>query len=163
MAAEQVLLADELLNVMRGAVSYAAEYDAKFVGVPHLLLALLDDRKIGQVLGESLERGPIVAAARQPVPAGVVAVGEGVLPRGETAPFQRYDTLVFQSTDGKHHRWLNKDVFKIFQESARRVDGGRFLPKHLAMGFINAATNDRNILQLLGPDPRQFTETVYGL
>jgi hypothetical protein len=163
MGAEQVLLADELLNVMRGAVSYAAEYDAKFVGAPHLLLALLDDPKIGEHLGESLERGRIVAAARQPITSGVVEVGEGVLPRGETSPFQRYDTLVFQSTDGKHHRWLNKDVFKIFQESARRVDGGRFLPKHLAVGFVNEAGNDRNILQLLGRDPQQFTETVYGL
>jgi len=38
---EQVLLSDELLNVMRGAVTYATEYDAKFVAPPHVLLALL--------------------------------------------------------------------------------------------------------------------------
>ena len=29
-----------------------------------------------------------------------------------------------------------------------------------AVGFVNEATNDRNILQLLGRDPQQFTETV---
>jgi hypothetical protein len=162
-SSEQVLLSDDLLNVMRGAVNYAVEYDAKFVAPPHLLLALLDDPKIGEQLSEPLERGRIIAAARQPQTGGVVEVSEGPLPRGETPPFQRYDTLVFQSTDGKNHRWLNKDVFKIFQESARRVDGGRFLPKHLAVGFVSEATSDRNIMQLLGRDPQVFTETVYGL
>lgn len=163
MATEQVLLSDELLNVMRGAVSYAVEYDAKFVAPAHLLLAILDDPKIGSSLSESIERGRVIATARQPAPAGVVEVPEGVLPRGETPPFQRYDTLVFQSTDGKNQRWLSKDVFEIFQESARRVDSGRMLPKHLAVGFVNAATNDRNMMQLLGRDPHQFTETAYGL
>src|SRR5271170_6915771 len=101
---EQVLLSDELLNVMRGAVTYATEYDAKFVAPPHVLLALLDDPKIGELLSEPLERGRVIAAARQPTAGGVVEVPEGPLPRGETAPFQRYDTLVFQSIDGKSHR-----------------------------------------------------------
>ena len=163
MSSEQVLLSDELLNVMRGAVNYANEYDANFVGPPHLLLALLDDPKIGGTLLQSLERGRIIAAARQPTASGTVEVPEGPLPRGERPPFQRYDTLVFQSSDGKAHRWLNQTVFKIFQESARRVDGGRFLPKHLAVGFVNEASSDRNIMQLLGKEPQEFTELVYGL
>jgi hypothetical protein len=163
MATEQVLLSDELLHVMRGAVTFAVEYDAAFVAAPHLLLAILDDKKIGEALSESIERGRVIASARQPSSAGVAEVPEGVLPRGETAPFQRYDTLVFQSIDGKHQRWLSKDVFEIFQESARRVDGGRLLPKHLAVGFANAAANDRSVMQLLGRDPQLFTETAYGL
>jgi hypothetical protein len=163
MASEQVLLSDELLNVMRGAVNYAAEYDASFVGPPHLLLAILDDPKIGNILTQMLERGRVVAAARQATASGVVEVPEGQLPRGERAPFQRYDTLVFQSSDGKAHRWLNQTVFKIFQESARRVEGGRFLPKHLAVGFVNEASSDRTILQLLGKEPQEFTQAVYGL
>ena len=73
MSSEQVLLSDELLNVMRGAVNYANEYDANFVGPPHLLLALLDDPKIGGTLLQSLERGRIIAAARQPPASGTVA------------------------------------------------------------------------------------------
>jgi hypothetical protein len=160
---EQVLLSDDLLNVMRGAVKYATEYDAGYVGPPHLLLAILDDPKIGAALTEMLERGRIIAAARQPTASGVVEVPEGPLPRGERPPFQRYDTLVFQSSDGKSHRWLNQTVFKIFQEAAQRVDGGRFLPKHLAVGFVNEASSDRNILQLLGKEPQEFTKAVYAL
>jgi len=160
---DQVLLADDLLAVCRAAVTFAVEYGAAFVAPPHMLLALLDDPKIGGTLLQSLERGRIIAAARQPTASGTVEVPEGPLPRGERPPFQRYDTLVFQSSDGKAHRWLNQTVFRIFQESARRVNGGRFLPKHLAVGFVNEASSDRNIMQLLGKEPQEFTELVYAL
>ena len=163
MDSDQVLLSDELLAVVRSAVTFAAEYGATFVAPAHLLLALLDDPKVGPVLGEVLERGRIVAAARRPSAGGVHEVGEGVLPRGERAPFTRYDTVIFHSLDGQHQRWLNRDSFKMFNESAKRAGGGRFLPKHLALGFWVLAQDDRDSRSLLGQEPEKFKDAVYGL
>jgi hypothetical protein len=163
MDVEQVLLSDDVLAVMRAAVSYAVEYGAKFVAPPHLLLALLDDARIGDTLMESVERGRVVAAARQPAPAGVVEMKEGTLPRGEKAPFVRFDTVVFQSTDGHHQRWLNRDTFRIFNESAKRVERGRFLPRHLAVGIALEAQEDRDIRVLLGREPALFKELAFRL
>ena len=160
---DQVLLSDELLAVCRAAVTFAVEYGATFVAPPHVLLALLDDAKVGGALGEVLERGRIVAAARQPSPGGVHEVGEGVLPRGEKPPFQRYDTVVFHSSDGQYQRWFNRDSFKLFNESAKRANGGRFLPRHLALGFTVLAQDDQNVRALLGKEPDTFKEVVYAL
>jgi hypothetical protein len=163
MDTDQVLLSDELLTVMRTAVTYAVDYGATFVAPSHVLLALIDDAKIGEHLAEVLERGRIVAAARQPAPAGVHELGEGVLPRGEKPPFQRYDTVVFHSSDGQYQRWLNRDTFRLFNLAARRANGGRFLPKHLALGFTVFAQDDRDVRALLGKDPEVFKEVVYAL
>ena len=163
METDQVLLSDELLTVMRTAVTYAVDYGATFVAPSHVLLALIDDAKIGGHLADVLERGRIVAAARQPAPAGVHELGEGALPRGEKPPFQRYDTVVFHSSDGQYQRWLNRDTFRLFNVSARRANGGRFLPKHLALGFTVFAQDDRDVRALLGKDPEVFKDVVYAL
>jgi hypothetical protein len=163
MDTDQVLLSDELLTVMRTAVTYAVDYGATFVAPSHVLLALIDDAKIGGHLADVLERGRIVAAARQPAPAGVHELGEGALPRGEKPPFQRYDTVVFHSSDGQYQRWLNRDTFRLFNVSARRANGGRFLPKHLALGFTVFAQDDRDVRALLGKDPEVFKDVVYAL
>jgi hypothetical protein len=160
---EQVLLSDDVLAVMRRAVTYAVEYGAQFVAPPHLLLALLDDVKIGDTLRDTLERGRVVAAARQPAPGGVIELKEAPLPRGEKAPFVRYDTVVFQSTDGQHQRWLNRDTFKIFNEAAKRVEKGRFLPRHLALGLALESQEDRDVRMLLGREPELFKETAFQL
>jgi ClpA/ClpB-like protein len=160
---DQVLLSDELLAVCRSAVTFAVEYGASFVAPPHVLLALLDDPKVGDALAEVLERGRIVAAARQPSPGGVHEVGEGVMPRGEKPPFTRYDSLVFHSSDGQYQRWFNRDSFKLFNESAKRANGGRFLPRHLALGITVVAQDDQNVRSLLGKDPEIFKEVVYAL
>lgn len=163
MDADQVLLSDELLVVMRSAVAFAADYGSTFVAPPHLLLALLDDPKVGPAIGEVLERGRVVAAARQPSAGAVHEVAEGKLPRGETAPFTRYDTVIFNSLDGQHQRWLNRDSFKMWNESAKRANGGRFLPKHLALGFWVLAQDDRDLHTLLGAEPDTFKDAVYAL
>lgn len=160
---DQVLLSDELLAVCRAAVTFAVEYGASFVAPSHILLALLDDAKVGGALAEVLERGRIVAAARQPSAGGVHEVPEGIMPRGEKPPFVRYDTVVFHSTDGQYQRWLNRDSFKLFNESAKRANGGRFLPRHLALGITVLATDDQNTRGLLGKDPEVFKEVVYAL
>jgi hypothetical protein len=158
---EQVLLSDDVLAVMRGAVTYAVEYGAQFVAPPHLLLALLDDAKIGDTLRDTVERGRVIAAARQPAPGGVIELKEAALPRGEKSPFVRYDTVVFQSIDGQHQRWLNRDTFKIFNEAAKRVEKGRFLPRHLALGLALEAQEDRDVRNLLGREPELFKETAF--
>jgi len=163
MDSDQVLLSDEALAVCRAAVTFAVEYGASFVAPPHVLLALLDDPKVGAALAEVLERGRIVAAARQPSAGGVHEVGEGALPRGEKPPFVRYDTLVFHSSDGQYQRWLNRDSFKLFNESVKRANGGRFLPRHLALGLSIFAQDDGNVRALLGKDPEIFKEVVYAL
>ena len=160
---DQVLLSDELLAVCRAAVTYAVEYGATFVAPPHVLLALLDDSKVGGALAEVLERGRIVAAARQPSPGGVHEVPEGIMPRGEKPPFLRYDSLVFHSSDGQYQRWFNRDSFKLFNESAKRANGGRFLPRHLALGITVVAQDDQNVRALLGKEPETFKEIVYAL
>jgi hypothetical protein len=160
---DQVLLSDELLAVCRAAVTFAVEYGASFVAPPHMLLALLDDAKVGGALAEVLERGRIVAAARQPSPGGVHEVPEGIMPRGEKPPFVRYDTVVFHSSDGQYQRWFNRDSFKLFNESAKRANGGRFMPKHLALGMTVVAQDDQNVRALLGKDPEIFKEVVYAL
>ncbi len=163
MDADQVLLSDDLLAVMRCAVTYAVDSGAKFVAPAHLLLALLDDAKIGDSLREVLERGRVIAAARQPAAAGVTEVKEGPLPRGEQVPFVRYDTVVFQSTDGAHQRWLNRETFKIFNEAAKRVETGRFFPRHLVLGIAIGAQDDRDVRNLLGRDPELFKERAFAL
>jgi hypothetical protein len=160
---DQVLLSDELLAVCRAAVTFAVEYGASFVAPSHILLALLDDSKVGGALAEVLERGRIVAAARQPSAGGVHETPEGIMPRGEKPPFLRYDTVVFHSSDGQYQRWFNRDSFKLFNESAKRANGGRFLPRHLALGITVLATDDQGTRALLGKDPEVFKEVVYAL
>jgi len=160
---DQVLLSDELLAVCRAAVTFAVEYGASFVAPSHILLALLDDSKVGGALAEVLERGRIVAASRQPSAGGVHEVPEGIMPRGEKPPFVRYDTVVFHSSDGQYQRWFNRDSFRLFNESAKRANGGRFLPRHLALGMTVLATDDMNTRMLLGKDPEIFREVVYAL
>jgi hypothetical protein len=160
---DQVLLSDELLAVCRGAVTFAVEYGASFVAPPHVLLALLDDSKVGGALAEVLERGRIIAAARQPAPGGVHEVAEGILPRGEKPPFARYDTVVFQSVDGQYQRWFNRESFKLFNDGAKRARGGRFLPRHLALGLAELALEDQSARALLGKDPEIFREAVDAL
>jgi hypothetical protein len=160
---DQVLLSDDLLTVMRTAVTYAVEYGARFVAPAHLLLALLDDAKIGDTLRDTLERGRVIAAARQPAPGGVVEIKEGTLPRGEKAPFIRFDSVMFQSMDGQHQRWLNRDAFQIFNESAKRVERGRFLPRHLALGIALESQEDRDVRLLLGREPELFKEIAFAL
>jgi hypothetical protein len=163
MDADQVLLSDELLVVLRSAVTFAVEYGATFVAPSHLLLALLDDPKVGPSLAEVIERGRLVAAARKPSAGAVHEVPEGILPRGEKAPFVRYDTVIFHSLDGQYQRWLNRDSFKLFNEAAKRAKGGRFLPKHLALGFWVLGQDDRDTRALLGNEPELFKDAVFAL
>src|SRR5579875_2928225 len=99
---EQLRLAPDLLNVMRAGVTAAITRGAPFVAPPHLLLALLAEPTIGPPLAElipadRIEKAAEAALAKLPE---VTELPEGALPDGARAPFQRYDTLAFRSTDG---------------------------------------------------------------
>ncbi|GAC1419746.1 MAG: hypothetical protein NVSMB5_11810 [Candidatus Velthaea sp.] len=160
---EQLELSAEILGVMRGAVSYAFHGGSDFVSPSHVLLALLDDARLGDVLGGFLEREKILADTKRVKLPGVVEIMEAALPAGEPTPFKRYDTLAFQSSDGKRVMWLDRESFKIFIEGARRVDAGTYRPKHLALGFVVESVKDPAMQGLLGLDPAAVTSAVHEM
>jgi hypothetical protein len=163
MDSEQLPLSQDILTVMRAAVSHAIDSGSEFVSPAHLLLAMLDDAKLGEVLAEFLERGKIIADTKRKKLPGVLEVPDSPLPEGEVVPFKRYDTLAFRSLDGKRTMWLDRDAFKVFIEGARRVEEGRFMPKHLAMGYVAESIKDRDLQSLLGRDPQAVTAAVFEL
>ena len=161
---EQLLIGDELIAVMRGGVSIAIAHGAPFVAPPHLLLALLDDERVGPAIGPlvprpRIDRAAIDAANKLPE---VVEVPEGQLPDGERPPFQRYDTLAFRSRDGARTLYLDADAYHLFLEGARRA-GETYQPKHLVMGFTAEAVKDRDLLAIVGSDPMGVTMSVSEL
>jgi hypothetical protein len=161
---EQLLIGDELIAVMRGGVSIAIAHGAQFVAPPHLLLALLDDERVGPAIGPlvprpRIDRAAIDAANKLPE---VFEVPEGQLPDGERPPFQRYDTLAFRSRDGARTLYLDADAYHLFLEGARRA-GETYQPKHLVMGFTAEAVKDRDLLAIVGSDPMGVTMSVSEL
>lgn len=160
---EQLLLSNEILAVMRAAVTYAIDGGQDFVAPSHLLLGLLDDPTLGDVLADYLERGKIVTDTQRKKLPGVLEVPEAHVPAGEAVPFKRYDTLSFRTTDGKRQLWLDRDAFKVFIEGARRVDAGPYRPKHLALGYLAESVKDRALQGLLGRDPSAITTAVFEM
>lgn len=163
MDAEQLALSPEILAVMRGAVTYAIGSGAEFVSPAHVLLGLLDDPSLGDAIGDLLERGKIVAETKKPRLPGVVEIPEAPLPQGEAAPFKRYDTLAFRSSDGRRVMWLDRDAYKVFIEGARRAEVGAYKPKHLALGYVAESVKDGDLLGLLGRDPSAVSSAVFEL
>ena len=158
---EQLRLAPDLLAVMRAGVTAAITRGAQFVAPPHLLLALLAEPTIGAPLSEivpaeRIEKAAEAALSKLPE---VTELPEGTLPAGTRAPFQRYDTLAFRSTDGARTMYLDRDAFTIFLEGARRAENS-YRPKHLVMGFSAVAVKNGEVSTLLGPDPTQLVAAV---
>jgi hypothetical protein len=161
---EQLRIGEELIAVMRGGVSIAIAHGAQFVAPPHLLLALLDDERVGPAIGPfvprlRIDRAAIDAAKKLPE---VFEVPEGQLPDGERPPFQRYDTLAFRSRDGARTLYLDADAYHLFLEGARRA-GETYQPKHLVMGFTAEAVKDRDLLAIVGSDPMGVAMSVSEL
>jgi hypothetical protein len=160
---EQLPLSQELLGVIRGAVTYAVANGNDYVSPSHFLLALLDEASLRDVLSEYLERATLLADTRKKKLPGVLEVPEAALPEGEVVPFKRYDTLAFRSVDGKRVLWLDRDAYKIFIEGARRVEAGAFKPRHLALGYVTESKKDHELVRLLGPKPQDVTKAIYEL
>ncbi len=161
---EQLRLAPDLLAVMRAGVSHALARGAQFVAPPDLLLGLLDDPRVGAALAglvahERLAKAA-AAAALEPPPGAEPA--DDPLEPAEPPPFARYGTLAFRSRDGAHTLYLDAHAHHVFIEGARRADDV-YHAKHLAMGFVNEAVKDQDILALFGADPQDVTSAVYAL
>lgn len=164
MDSEQLRVGTDLLATMRASVTQAIERGAEFVAPPHLLLALLDEQRVGPALGEYVVREKVERAAEAALGKlpEVMEVPEGALPDGETVPFQRYDTFAFRSADGARTMYLDRDAYRLFVEGARRADDV-YRPKHLVMGFVAVAVKDVEILAMLGTDPQGITKAVWEL
>jgi len=160
---EQLPLSQEILAVMRSAVTYAVSAGNEYVSPSHLLLALLDETTLREILGEHLERSVLLADTRRKKLPGVLEVPEAQLPEGETVPFRRYDTLAFRSTDGKRVMWLDRDAYKIFIEGARRVEIGAYKPKHIALGYVSESKKDHELVRLLGSNPQAVTTAIFEM
>lgn len=161
---EQLRLAPDLLDVMRAGVTTAISRGAPFVAPPHLLLALLDDARIGPAIGELVTRERVEKAAEEALAKlpEVVEVPEAPIMEDEKPAFTRYDTLAFRSSNGARTMYLDRDAFQLFLEGARRADDV-YRPKHLVMGFVAVSVKDIEILKMIGPDPPQLTAAVIEL
>jgi hypothetical protein len=163
MHVDQLPLASDLLTTMRVAVDYAREADAAYVSPHHILLALLDNRFVGPALNAALRRESLVAQSREPRFPNVNAIPESADAPADISPNTRYDTLAFRSQDGTASVWLDRTSYQVFLEGARRVEGGSFGPKHLALGFLSEAIKDPDLRALLGNDPAAVSATIYAL
>jgi hypothetical protein len=155
---EQLRLTPELLRVMRAGVSHAIEAGEEFVAPTHLMLALIDDARIGTTIAEIVPAARVrdaMANSKGRLPE-VAEVPEGPLPEGETVSFKRYDTLAFRSADHSRTLYLDRSAYDIFIAGARRADEA-YEPKHLAMGFAAVSVKDGEIGNLLGTEPQRLT------
>lgn len=161
---EQLRLAPELLDVMRAGVTHAIEHGAQFVAPAHLMLALLDEPRVGPAIAELIPHDRVTHAAEAAIAKlpEVAELPEGPLPDDETPPFPRCDTLAFRSSDCTRTLYLDRDAFRLFVHGARRA-GEVYRPKHLAMGFVAASLKDGEIISLLGKDPQAIISAVFEL
>jgi hypothetical protein len=163
MTSRQVVLSEEVLTVMRTAVSHAIRSGLSYVAPAHVLLALLEDPVVGPTMQAYVNRDLVDALGQIPRAPGITRIGEGPIPPQAVPPFPRYDSLVFSALDGRARRWLDSDVNRMLAEGAARVETGRYLVRHLAYGFASVVGSDPELTRLIGPEPAAFCEAVYGL
>jgi hypothetical protein len=160
---EQIPLSDELLAVMRNSGRYAQQLREPFITARAMLLALLDDPKIGAVLEPVVPRDKLLALApSDDLRNGTTRLPESGLPAGERGALPRYDTLAFKLPEGTASVWLSRESCGIFSEGAQRADG-RYLPKHLAFGIAAEAVRTPGILATLRVEPGKVTDALFGL
>lgn len=159
---EQIPLSDELLRVMRRAVEHSQQNGEMFVTPRSLVLALLDEPRVGPAIAGVVSREKLLAL---PAPehelGGMIRLADERL-AGEVPALVRYNTLAFKTPNGKSTLWLNKESFNIFTEGARRV-AASYLPKHLAMGVAAEAVRSPGVLAAIRVEPGRFTEALRGL
>jgi hypothetical protein len=147
MPANEMVLSNELMTVMRKAVTYASAAGSEFVQPPHMLLALLDDETIGPRLSQIIDRERAQVPLRWRPPEKLSDSDSG-------APFPTYRSLVIRTSEGEGLKWLDGDSYKIFLEGARRVKAGAYLPKHLAKAYVSESNRDHSLLAILGHRPK---------
>jgi hypothetical protein len=160
---DQVPLSPELLTVMRNSGRYAQQLREPFITARALLLALLDDDKVGPALAEVVPRDkllelPVVDDARSTAS----RLPETGLLAGEKPPMPRYDTLAFKLPDSTASVWLSREAFGIFTEGANRVEGSYF-PTHLAFGLASESLRTPGVLTALRIEPGRVTDALFAL
>ncbi len=164
---EQIFLSDEILQLMRRAAQLAGTVREPFITVRSMLLALLDDPRLGPALQdvlprERLERYEMAAEAAK---ANIASrVPEPPMQAGERAAMLRFDTLAFKVPDGSKSIWLSHEAFNAWNEGAKRVeDGARYLPKHLAFGIAADAVRVPGVLAALHLSPGEVNDAIMKL
>lgn len=152
---------------MRHAVELAGKLNEPFITVRTLLLALLDDEKIGPALVEALPRERLEEwnitpeAAKKLLP---MRVPEPGLPAGERAAMLRFSTLAFKNSAGNKSMWLSPEAMNAWNEGARRVnEGEKYLPRHLAFGISADAIRTPGILTALHLSPGAVNEAILAI
>jgi len=159
---EQIPLSEELLGLMRRAAQISLDNNEAFITPRSLLLSLLDDSEVGPAVSTVVSKDKLLAVPpAENEMSGLVRIAEDRL-TGEQPALVRYDTLAFKTPNGKTSVWLGKEALAIFLEGAQRVEG-RFLPKHLALGFAAEAVRSPGVLAAIRVEPGRLTDAVYRL
>ena len=166
-AAEQIFLSDEILNLMRHAAELAGTVNEPFITVRAMLLALLDDPRIGPQLQDVLPREKLVEyqMAAEAAKADIASrVAELQMQDGERAAMLRFNTLAFKTPNGTKSVWLSRDAFSAWNEGAKRVeDGSPYMPKHLAFGIAADAVRAPGVLTALHLPQGEINEAILKL
>ena len=162
-ALEQLPLTNELLSVMRNSGRYAQQLREPFITARALLLALLDDEKVGPALVDLVPRDKIMALApSEDLRVTATRMPDTGLPAGEKPAMPRYDTLAFKLPEGTSSVWLSREAYAIFLEGANRAEGS-YQPKHLAFGLAAEAVRTPGVLATLRVEPGKVTDAMFNL
>jgi hypothetical protein len=160
---EQLRLSDELLAVMRNSGRYAQQLREPFITVRALLLALLDDERIGRALTDIVPRDKLLALPpSEDLRTTATRLPETGLPNGEKPAMPRYDTLAFKLPDSSNSVWLSREALAVFLEGANRVEGS-YLPKHLGFGLAAEAVRSPGVLAALRVEPGRVTDALFSV
>ena len=157
---EQIPLSDELLAVMRNSSRYAQQLREPFITARALLLALLDDDRIGSTLRAVIQRDKLLEL--EPVEDARTTAARLPETGSEKPAMPRYDTLAFKVPEGMASVWLSREAFTIFVEGANRADAS-YLPKHLAFGLAAEALRTPGVLAALHIEPGKVTDALFQL
>jgi hypothetical protein len=160
---EQIPLSVELLTVMRSSGRYAQQLREPFITARALLLALLDDEKIGPALAAVIPREKLLEM--EPVEDARTTASrlpESGLSAAEKPAMPRYDTLAFKLPESTASVWLSREAFNIFIEGSNRAEES-YLPKHLAFGLAAEAIRTPGVLAALRIEPGKVTDALFAL
>jgi len=164
---EHIPLSSELLALMRFAAHTATTLHEPFITVRALLVALLEDDRIGAALQEAIPREKLYDYA---IDAGAAVrmtasrVAETSLDSGERSAMLRFNTLAFKVPDGSRSVWLSREAHSAFVSGAQRVpEGDAYAPVHLAQGIAADAIRAPGLLSALHIEPGVVTDAIMKL
>lgn len=138
--AENIPLADEMLQTMRAAAQIAVDLREPFITPRTLLLALLDSPEIGDAVGNVVDREKVRAA-------NVEYRADG------------NDTLSFKTPGGERSVWLSKEALHVFMEGAKRARSS-YSSRDLVFGLAADARTAPGILSAIRVEPGLLIDAV---